>query len=143
MSEISRLRAISSLSCRSAKNSATKIVSAAYKLLLVAFSIWSSRAELADEDHQLIMLGVDVGCRERGAIGLRESLVYRRLCPGFPNERRWGSVKQGLASWIDGEERCCCLPMGACDARLPAGDVLLRPACLAPRPADVLQKAAD
>jgi hypothetical protein len=63
-SEISRLRAISSLfrdlACQLIRppDSDLQVARgrAPYKLLLVAFSICSSRAVLAEEDHQLIIL---------------------------------------------------------------------------------------
>lgn len=44
----------------------------AYKLLLVALSICSSRAVLADEDHQLIMTGGWAVCSQttNGTLGL-------------------------------------------------------------------------
>lgn len=58
-SDISRLSAISSLSWRSDRHSDAqgRDWGASYKLLLVAFSICSSRAVLAEDDHQPIMAG--------------------------------------------------------------------------------------
>lgn len=55
MSEISRLRAISSLSTSITHDLCIEECNA-YRLLPVAFSICSSRAVLADVDHQFIML---------------------------------------------------------------------------------------
>lgn len=55
VSEISRLRAMSSLS-RSVRSLEARERGSSYRLLLVAFSICSSKAVLAEEDHQLIIL---------------------------------------------------------------------------------------
>jgi hypothetical protein len=59
-SDISRFRAMSSLHTRVSpdfpRSRATLSTEVAYKLLLVAFSICSSRAVLAPEDHQVIIL---------------------------------------------------------------------------------------
>ncbi|KAJ6437693.1 retrovirus polyprotein [Purpureocillium lavendulum] len=54
-SEISRFKAMSSLGWSARVLDSRVQVEVTYKLLLVAFSICSSRAVLADEDHQLIM----------------------------------------------------------------------------------------
>lgn len=56
-SEISRFNAISSLWNGQQERDARSGGRATYKLLLVAFSICSSRAVLAEDDHQLIILG--------------------------------------------------------------------------------------
>lgn len=63
MSEISRLRAMSSLRAITYQSGilifswvAVKVWEPSYRLLLVAFSICSSRALLAPEDHQPIIL---------------------------------------------------------------------------------------
>lgn len=55
-SEISRLSAISSLQTIISNQGSGIVSSSTYKLLLVAFSICSSKAVLEDEDHQLIIL---------------------------------------------------------------------------------------
>lgn len=55
-SEISRLRAISSLHDLLAGVGASKAVDSTYRLLPVAFSICSSSAVLAELDHQDIIL---------------------------------------------------------------------------------------
>lgn len=70
VSEISRLRAMSSLSRSVWELSSGQSGAGTYRLLLVAFSICSSKAVLAEEDHQLIILPSGVaeplggGCRD-------------------------------------------------------------------------------
>ena len=74
VSEISRLRAISSLS-RSVRSLEAGGRVTSYRLLLVAFSICSSKAVLAEEDHQLIILPSGVA-KVLGGRSLRSGLVW-------------------------------------------------------------------
>lgn len=74
-SEISRFSAISSLKARSlALKKVERRRRTPHKLLLVALSICSSRAELAEEDHQLIIT--------RCALVGREAALGERSEPG-------------------------------------------------------------
>lgn len=68
---------------------------ATYKLLLVALSICSSRAELAEDDHQLIILTEDDD-HSSGRSAKQTTEASCRECPGEGRIGRcWGGVEDG------------------------------------------------
>ena len=83
-------------------------MAATYRLLLVAFSICSSRALLAPDDHQLIILGARVW----GLSLLAAVPVYRRR-PWYGRRPGGWSSRGQLGSWMHlnglrGESVACC-----------------------------------
>ena len=63
----------------------------AYRLLLVAFSICSSRAVLAEDDHQLIILRGGDDAMKGFALDRRKVAVYLKKMDREGEVKHWGS----------------------------------------------------